>query len=725
MPPTAHKDAAVTGLAIPPHGASALFNTPGVSVPRWRRKRLKAPNYRARAGQVIAGNLARGGDGKFTSAGSASAATPKPATKKPTDARRAARAERQDAERATREEEVAAEAAKRDEEDSYIAEGATGKERQARRREVAAARRARAIERRQARAARQTEERERRAAEDAEETTADAEADAEKPKGGGKGGKPKPSDEEKRAQQRQERQQRAVATAAQIGQDASFIAGLTAAVEGTLGDNPTPRLSALGFVENGEATDGARRALAALERGDIRGYRAAVQDAQARMQRQQTSTTDREARIDLLANRARQGARLTQSQRDQLTLAGRAEEDASGWRLKSGLQVFKDAAGRDRWVAITTSAYEDRDEEIITTKGIAHIVAIGDATGKRGTLRYWHVPELDLGDCDFQAQTGPNGRWLIESGTFYSAKEARIGRAMAAAGWQMSPGFVHGDQEPYIVTIGQRQFGLFDAPVLFERSPTPPNRASNYFGLFTAKEYAMNEEKRAALKELTGGDEQLLADLLQRIDRRDAAAQTVGLATKEAPAWAQDLVVAVTDIGTRLKALETKAPMPPAEMIAAGETEATDGMAEESADDATEDDVELEAEFVGDMSPDAFKAILREAFAEAITTFGGDISMKLAEMDNALKGMGYARAKSDDGIAALTTATQAIDTRLKALEGDQPRSVTNGVMRQIGGVTITTEQAKTLKQSPATNGHAPANLNDAESAAYRLLFGNE
>ena len=99
----------------------------------------------------------------------------------------------------------------------------------------------------------------------------------------------------------------------------------------------------------------------------------------------------------------------------------------------SGLHVYKDAAGRDRWLTITTTAYEDRDGEIITVKGIAHAVTHGDRTGQRGPLRFWHVPGLDLGDCDFQAQGGPGGRWLIESGTFRGPREARIGQAMANA----------------------------------------------------------------------------------------------------------------------------------------------------------------------------------------------------------------------------------------------------------------------------------------------------
>ncbi|HEY5990030.1 MAG TPA: hypothetical protein VIV12_27140, partial [Streptosporangiaceae bacterium] len=110
--------------------------------------------------------------------------------------------------------------------------------------------------------------------------------------------------------------------------------------------------------------------------------------------------------------------------------------------------VFKDAHGADRWLAITTTAYEDRDSEIISTKAIGKAVAIGDTSGQRGPLRYWHVPGMDIGDCDFQAQGGPGGRFLIESGTFRNPAYARLGAAMAVKGYQMSPGFVHPRSQP-------------------------------------------------------------------------------------------------------------------------------------------------------------------------------------------------------------------------------------------------------------------------------------
>src|SRR5687767_9914547 len=66
--------------AAPLHGPGGLLATPGLGTrPKGRKwgQRLKDSGYSARAGQTIRGNLARGGDGKFTAAGNASAAKPK------------------------------------------------------------------------------------------------------------------------------------------------------------------------------------------------------------------------------------------------------------------------------------------------------------------------------------------------------------------------------------------------------------------------------------------------------------------------------------------------------------------------------------------------------------------------------------------------------------------------------------------------------------------------
>ncbi len=103
--------------------------------------------------------------------------------------------------------------------------------------------------------------------------------------GGGGGGSKKPTKEEKDQEKLKERAKTAAATAEQVGLDATALDALRGAAEGTR--QVSPALQKLGLVDgDGAATDQGRRALGALERGDVRQYRAALQDAASRMERE-------------------------------------------------------------------------------------------------------------------------------------------------------------------------------------------------------------------------------------------------------------------------------------------------------------------------------------------------------------------------------------------------------------------------------------------------------
>ena len=604
--------------------------TPGGKGKRYRRLRARAKAKR------ITGNLYRADDGKFTGgSGGESAPAESEPTKGPSKRSQnaAARRERSAAEAEARATEDAAERATRDEEDAKLDGATTPKERQALRREIARARRERAAARRTARAERQAAERSARGQEDAAATEEAAkpkkDPKAEKPKkgGGGGGGGPK-GDKQETPEQAAKREQ----------------------------------------VEKRRAEADKRRAAM-----DARRER---QDAQREQDRAAREERNQRELADLVTRAQTPGMKLTDSQWERLVVEGLAQRSgatigltAAGQqqarRQRKGapapLAVFKDARGADRWLTITTTAYEDRDAEIITTKGIAYAVVYGDATGERGVLRYWHVPGMDLGPCDFQAQGGPGGRWLVESGTFYGPREAALGRAMAEKGWHMSPGFLHPRGEPYTAVVGGRKLGLYDTPMLFERSPTPPGRASNLFGRISiAKESHVNEEKKAALKELVGGDDALLADLLGRIEQSDKAAQTAGVAFKDAPEWATALL-------SRIEALEatTKAPMPADEMIEAGATEMADGEAELAKEEGDEGSDNL-------LSPGEIQAIADAVAATLMGAIDG-ISAKMAEVDNELKGRGYQRMKEFPAELEKLAATLAtIDATVKELAGLAP-----------------------------------------------------
>ncbi len=130
-----------------------------------------------------------------------------------------------------------------------------------------------------------------------EKAAADAQAEkekaaAEKPKKGGGGGKGKKDEKEKAATAEDKAQQAALArkvmrnrTAEDVGLKPGDADALRAAADGE-GGTPPPALVKLGLIgADGLTTDQGRRALAALERGDKAGYRAALQDVKAKKDR--------------------------------------------------------------------------------------------------------------------------------------------------------------------------------------------------------------------------------------------------------------------------------------------------------------------------------------------------------------------------------------------------------------------------------------------------------
>ena len=144
------------------------------------------------------------------------------------------------------------------------------------------------------------------------------------------------------------------------------------------------------------------------------------------------------------------------------------------WKNKkessNNMMVYKSREGQYRWVAISATAFRDRDKEIISTKALRNAVEKSAESGNFGPLRFWHVPGMEIGSTDFQALSD-NGRFLIESGLIY---DNAIGDALMKRGhgWQMSIGFVNKSNEP-------DNDGVYHHINIFERSITPPGMSAN------------------------------------------------------------------------------------------------------------------------------------------------------------------------------------------------------------------------------------------------------
>jgi hypothetical protein len=244
---------------------------------------------------------------------------------------------------------------------------------------------------------------------------------------------------------------------------------------------------------------------------------------------------------------------------------------AAGQRatLKS-FRVFKDASGHYRWVAQSSTAYQDRDKEIVSTKALADDCAFADQTGSYGPLRWWHSPGLDLGECDFNAM---HGRVLIESGTFKSEPIA-MKVAAAAPQLEISLGFLHLPTEP-------DANGVFHHIRRFERSLVPRGKASNRFTAFTVKEIPMlDATKVAALKTLGFSDDDI-TNLQSQAEATEKAAADQGVAYKADEPEAVELPDLVIN-GVTYKALP---PSPPTAEDAVVEEDAIEPMVDEPVDD--------------------------------------------------------------------------------------------------------------------------------------------
>jgi len=140
---------------------------------------------------------------------------------------------------------------------------------------------------------------------------------------------------------------------------------------------------------------------------------------------------------------------------------------------RSGVYVTKDTSGNWRWITFSSNPYRDRDKEIVSYQALLKDVERADHDGHFGPLRWWHVPGVDLGECDYNAMLG---RILVESGTFVSEKVARtIQENQHELG--VSIGFTHPVGEP-------DSEGVFHNIRRFERSLCPQGRVSNLFTQF-------------------------------------------------------------------------------------------------------------------------------------------------------------------------------------------------------------------------------------------------
>lgn len=374
--------------------------------------------------------------------------------------------------------------------------------------------------------------------------------------------------------------------------------------------------------------------------------------------------------LQTAADQLSQGAKLSDADTQALIRNGLAKLNkegeivltAAGMRAttKSSFKVFKDANGRHRWVAQSSTAFQDRDKEIVSTKALADDCRWADThEDAYGPLRWWHTPGLDLGDCDFNAM---HGRVLIESGTFRSPAIAQK-VAAAASGLEISLGFIHLPSEP-------DADGVFHHIRRFERSLVPRGKASNRFTAFTVKELPrMDAAKKDYLKtELKFSDAEI-ADIEARATATEKAAD---------------------DAQTAFKADE---PAPPEEITIGGVVYTVKAFPPKKADDEPAVEAVIETDAFGDApieeevvdDPSALTlsagdlAAIGEAIQAAVATIMGglDLEKKVAShVQGFLAPMQATKdaeaAQTKEQIEALQTTLKDTQDKLNELLGLQP-----------------------------------------------------
>ena len=175
------------------------------------------------------------------------------------------------------------------------------------------------------------------------------------------------------------------------------------------------------------------------------------------------------------------------------------------------LRIFKTSDGEYRWVAISSSAFEDRTGETVSTKAIDYSLKI--ANDDYGELRLYHLPGSKVGTCDGSMRVG---MFLVETGIFDDTDAAVSVRST-----------VNEHPDKYGVSIGfkYRPEDLinehYDKIKIFERSIVEePDAAALFTSIkLVGSEVSMGKDKDLMVQKLTkmlGGDAELASSVYDK-----------------------------------------------------------------------------------------------------------------------------------------------------------------------------------------------------------------
>lgn len=180
------------------------------------------------------------------------------------------------------------------------------------------------------------------------------------------------------------------------------------------------------------------------------------------------------------------------------------------------LFITKDAkTGRARWTQITSTAFLDREGDIVSREAIDKSISRAEDEGEYGEFTFWHTP-IKIGECDFQARSGV---CLVESGLF---DETPIGKAVSERiedypedYWGASLEFKPLKTRHDVLIKGRKVNRLWEDINIVRRSLLPQMyAAANHTKLFV-RGGKVDTQKKDTLIELVGSD--LAAKVLEQV----------------------------------------------------------------------------------------------------------------------------------------------------------------------------------------------------------------
>lgn len=381
--------------------------------------------------------------------------------------------------------------------------------------------------------------------------------------------------------------------------------------------------------------------------------------------------------------------------------------------------VYKDKTGSYRWVTRSSNAYKDRDSEIVSLKALTDDVDNSDKTGDYGTLRIWHMPGADIGDCDFRMM---EGKTLVESGTF---KNERIAKALSESAdkFQVSIGFNHPQDEP--------KNGVFYTIKTFERSLVPAGKAANPFTslqVLGAKERTKSMDHKKKVTEFKSllPDEGAADEFLSNVRASEKQADGMGIAFKGfdwnnlSAATRLELAIQEVELQALKEANEDSEIIPDIEDVDSESldddttTKAVKKKAPKVEVEIEEEDDMMDGEDMEDEEDTAMKAD-KKYMAEVMSPLTTELKAAMADMGKELKGFfqdmmkkrdSESKAKTEKEASDIQTVVEVTDAhteRIAQLE-TTVKELKDLLAKANDTLTSTTKELSTLKgEQPTVN----------------------